>query len=141
MPMLVQICIVVATAGLLLASVALAIFLLQARRTARQVERTLAHVETDILPPLSLAVTDLRGAIDSTTQILARVDRITTDVQCTSDKALRFSNTMIDRFLVPAGEIAAIAQGIKVGVGFLRNGFGRKGAAEASRLQGGNSHE
>jgi len=138
MPVLVEICIVVATVGILVAGVALAYFLVQARKTAEQLERTLAHFDANIIPSLSRAAEDMRGAFDSMSKIMTRMDRISSDVQHASGKAMNLSNTVVNRFLVPAGEIAAILRGVKVGAAILKNGFGRSRFSGVKSSGGGN---
>jgi len=141
MPVLVQICIVVATVSLLIGGVALAYFLVQARKTAEQLERTLAHFDANIIPSLTRAVEDMRGAFDSMSKIMTRMDRISSDVQHASGKAMDLSNTVVNRLLVPAGEIAAIMKGFKVGAAVLKNGLGRGRHRGAGISGGGNHHE
>jgi predicted PurR-regulated permease PerM len=138
---LVEVCIVLVTIALLGAGVALAIFLRQAHRTARQLESTLAHFDANIIPSLVRATEDMRGAFDSMSSIMHRVDRITSDVQHASGKARDISSTVVNRFLVPAGELAAIVRGVKVGAAFLKNGLGRSRRSGAGTSGGGNHHE
>jgi len=140
-PVLVQICILIATIALVVASVALVRLLIQARSTAAQVERTMAHFDAT-LPMLEKAVEELHGVLDISSDILARVDRVSTDVEGVSGKAREISHLVVNRFLVPAADLAAVVQGVRTGASYLVGAYKKRRAAGAARAsEGGNHHE
>lgn len=141
MPMLVQICIAVATVALIAAAIALLRFLSQAQRTAKQLERTMAHFESDVIPPLGSAVQEMRNAFDSVQKIMIRMDRISSGIEHVSGKALDISDTVVNRVLAPATQVKAIVEGLRTGASFLfGNGRGRARNTESQRSGGGNHH-
>jgi hypothetical protein len=138
--MLMQICVVVATVALVVATVVALRFLMQARRTAKQVEQTMAHIDR-VVPSLALAIEELRGAIDSANKLAIRVDRVTSDFEHVSGKALDISNAVVNRVLGPAQQMRAILEGLRTGASFLfRNGRSRARVSVGQRTGGGNSH-
>jgi len=140
-PILVQLCIVIATLAVVVATVALVRLLVQARATAAQLERTMAHVDAT-LPIFEQTVEELRGVLDVTSDILARVDRVSSDVEGVSGKAREISNLVVNRFLSPAADMAALVQGVRTGASFLFGAHKRRRAAEAAGAsEGGNHHE
>jgi uncharacterized protein YoxC len=140
-PILVQVCIVIATLTFVVATVALVRLLVQARATAAQLERTMAHVDA-VLPTFEQTVEELRSVLDTTSVILARVDRVSSDVEGVSGKARQVSELVVNRFLMPVGDIAALVQGVRTGASFLFGAHKKRRAAETARAsEGGNHHE
>lgn len=139
MPILIQICIVIATIALAATAVALIRVLGQVRKTAAQVERTMLHVDGAI-PTLVLAVEDARGVLDTVNHVAARADRIAGDFEHVGGRAAKLSTLLVDQVLTPASQVAAIVSGVRSGASFLFDGWLKRRRATTPST-GGNHHE
>jgi uncharacterized protein YoxC len=138
-PVLIQICIAVATVSLLAIAVALIRVLGQLQRTAAQVERTMATLDQSI-PPIVRAVDETRVVLDSLNQVVARVDHIAGDFETVGGKAAKLSSIVVDQVLAPASQVAALVAGVRGGANFLFDGL-RKRRESRLTSTGGNHHE
>jgi uncharacterized protein YoxC len=121
-PILIQVCILVATLALVAAAVALIPLLAQVRRTAAQVERTMLRLDGAI-PTVVQAVDEARGVLDTLNQVASRADRITSDFEHVGGKAAKLSTLLVDQVLAPASQVAAIVSGVRMGASFLLDGW------------------
>lgn len=140
MPLLVQICIAVATVAFAAIAVVLIRTLVQVRSTARQVEHTMARLDTT-LPRLDHAIDEAQGVLATFGQMSQRVDHLVEQFESVGSRAARVSGQLVDEVLVPAGRVAAIARGVRIGVTTLMDTFLTRKNREPSRLEGGNHHE
>jgi len=138
-PLLVQICIAVAT----LAVVALVIGVLGAlsriKQTVAQAERTMARIDSAI-PTLIATAEDARLALDTIHRIGGHVDRIGQNVEQVGGTAAKLSNLVLNQVLAPVTKVAALVTGVKAGTSYLMNGF-RRNPRTLTPYQGGNHNE
>ena len=141
MPLLVQICILVATIAFIAVTVVLIRAIAQLRSTAAQLERTMAHLDTTI-PEIERTVVEARGVLDTLGTAAARIDGLTKDFVTTGSKLARASSLMVNEVVEPAVQIAALVKGVRAGAATLAGTFFKKrGADPASSHKGGNHHE
>jgi len=139
LPLLIQICIAVATLAVVGIAIALIRVLGQVQKTAAQVERTMTTLDESI-PTIVRTVEEARGAIDSLHLILGRADHIASDFETIGGKAARLSNLVVDQLLTPATQAAAIVTGVRTGATFLLDGWLKRRKAGALST-GGNHNE
>ena len=139
MPLIVQICIGVATLVLVVTAFAVVAALSQIKKTAAQVEHTLEKVDTAI-PTFIATAEDARLAIDTIQRIGSHVERLGSNVEEVGGKAAKLSNLVLNQVLAPVTKVAAIFTGVKAGTTYLVNGI-RKHPRALTPYQGGNHHE
>jgi predicted PurR-regulated permease PerM len=138
-PLIVQICIAVATLALVVTAFAVVAALSQIKKTAAQVEHTLEKVDTAI-PTFIATAEDARLAIDTIQRIGNHVERLGSNVEEVGGKAAKLSNLVLNQVLAPVTKVAAIFTGVKAGTTYLVNGI-RKHPRALTPYQGGNHHE
>lgn len=139
MPVLVQVCIAIATLALAAAAIALVQTLGQVRRTAAQAERTLASLDGAI-PTIVKTVDEARVVLGTLNSVAERAERIAGDFQHVGGKAAKFSSLFVDHVMTPASQVAAIVSGVRTGASFLLDGWRNRRRAQATST-GGNHHE
>lgn len=139
MPMLIQICIVVATLALAGAAIALIAALGQVRKTAAQLEQTMLLLDGAI-PTVVKTVDEARIVLGTLNAVAERAERIVDDFQHVGGKAVRFSSLFVDQVMTPASQVAAIVSGVRTGASFLLDGWRNRRHA-STRFTGGNHHE
>ena len=141
MPVIVQICIVVATLALVAVAIVLVRTIAQLRSTAAQLERTMARLEGSI-PEIERTVVEARGVLDSLGQVVARVDHLTGEFADTGSRFARASSLVVNEVIEPAARIAALVKGVRAGASSLAGSFlKRRSARSASANEGGNHDE
>jgi uncharacterized protein YoxC len=138
-PLLVQVCIAVATLALVAMAIGVIGALTQIKHTAEQVERTLERVDSAI-PTFVATAEDARLALDTIHKIGAHVDRLGENVEQVGGTAARLSNLVLNQVLAPVTKVAALITGVKAGTLYLVNGF-RRNPRTLTPYQGGNQHE
>ena len=139
MPLIVQVCIAVATLALVAIAIGLLRALGQIKQTAEQVERTMERVHTAI-PTFVATAEDARLALDTVHRIGMHVDRIGENVEQVGGKAAKLSNLVLNQVLAPVTKVAALVTGVKAGTTYLVNGL-RRSPRTLTPYQGGNHHE
>ena len=139
MPLIVQICIAVATLALVVTAIAVVAVLSQIKQTAAQVEHTLEKVDRAI-PTFIATAEDARLAIETVQRLGTHLDRLGSNVEEVGGKAAKLSNLVLNQVLAPVTKVAAIFTGVKAGTTFLMNGI-RKHPRALTPYQGGNHHE
>lgn len=122
MPMLVQVCIVVATLAFAGAAIALIVALAQVGKTAAQVEQTMLQLDGAI-PTIVKTVDEARIVLNTLNTVAERADRIADDLQHVGGKAVRLSGLFVDQVMTPASQVAAIVSGVRTGASFLLDGW------------------
>ena len=141
MPVVVQICIVVATLALVAVAVVLIRAIAQLRSTAAQLERTMARLDTAI-PEIERTVVEVRTVIDTLGQVATRVDGLTREFATTGERIARASSLVLGEVVEPAMQIAALVRGVRAGATSLAGTFFKKrGVDSAASNKGGNHHE
>jgi uncharacterized protein YoxC len=138
-PVLIQICIAVATIAVVGIAVALIRVLGQLQKTAAQVERTMVSLDQSI-PTIVHAVDETRGVLESLNQVVARVDHIAGDFETVGAKAAKVSSLVVDQVLAPASQVAALVAGVRGGASFLMDGLRKRRESRLTNT-GGNHHE
>lgn len=139
MPLLVQVCIAVATLAIVAMAIGVLGALKQIKHTAEQAELTMERVQAAI-PTFVATAEDARLALDTVHRIGAHVDRIGENVEQVGDKAARISNLVLNQVLAPVTKVAALVTGVRAGTSYLVNGL-RRNPRTLTPYQGGNNHE
>lgn len=139
MPLLVQVCIALATLALVAMAIGVLGALTQIKHTAAQVERTMERVDSAI-PTFVATAEDARLALDTVHRIGRHVDRIGENVEQVGGKAAKLSNLVLNQVLAPVTKVAALVTGVRAGTSYLVNGL-RKNPRTLTPYQGGNHHE
>jgi len=138
-PVLIQICIAVATVAVVGIAAALIRVLGQLQKTAAQVERTMLTLDQSI-PTIVHTVDEAGAVLDSLNQVVARADRIAGDFETVGAKAAKMSSLVVDQVLAPASQVAALVAGVRGGASFLMDGLRKRRESRLSNT-GGNHHE
>jgi hypothetical protein len=138
-PMLVQVCIAIATLAIVAGSIVLIQVLGQLKRTAAQAERTLTTLDSAI-PTIILTVDEARVVLGTLNSVADKAERIAGDFQLVGGKAAQFSSLFVDRVATPAGTAMAVISGLRTGASILLDGWRNRRRAQASS-HGGNHHE
>jgi uncharacterized protein YoxC len=138
-PLIIQICIGVATLALVVTAVAVVSALAQIKQTAAQVEHTLEKVDRAI-PTFIATAEDARLAIETIQRLGTHLDRLGSNVGEVGGRAAKLSNLVLNQVLAPVTKVAAIFTGVKAGTTYLVNGL-RKHPRTMTPYQGGNHHE
>ena len=141
MPMLVQICIVVATVALIGVSIALIRALGKLRGTADQLERTMARLEQTV-PEVERTVQEARDVFATMGRTAKRVDSLAGEFAETGSRIARASSMIVDDVVVPVTRAAAVVRGVRAGASTLVSSIlKRRGLRPAEPSTGGNHHE
>lgn len=139
MPLVVEICIGVATLALVAMAIGVLGALTQIKRTAEQAEQTLERLHSAI-PTFVATAEDARLALDTVHRIGQHVDRIGENVEHVGGKAAKLSDLVLNQVLAPVTKVAALVTGVKAGTTYLVNGL-RRNPRTLTPYQGGNHHE
>jgi len=93
--------------------------LLQVRRTAREAEKVLETVRTQILPlshDLSLVSTEVRGIVESVHRQVERAEDSLIAVRDSAERLRDFEEEVLDRFGSPLFKLAALVGAMTRGV-------------------------
>lgn len=141
MPILVQVCIAIATIALVALAVAVVRTMSQLQKTAAQAELTLGRLEHAI-PEVERTVVEVRGVVASLGQVAERVDRVSGEFATAGSRLARASTLVIDEVIDPATKVAALVRGVRTGAGVLVGSFlKRRGLSASASSEGGNHHE
>ena len=139
MPLIVQVCIAVATLALVFIAIGMFRALAQIKKTAEEAERTMEKVQAAI-PTFVATAEDARLALDTVHRIGQHVDRIGENVEQVGGKAAKISNLVLNQVLAPVTKVAALVTGVRAGTTYLVNGL-RKNPRTLTPYKGGNHHE
>ena len=140
MPILVQICIVIATLALVAVAIALVRTFTQLRATAEQVERTMAHFDTTI-PEIDKTIVEARQLLDTLGSAASRVDGLAREFASTGERFARASSLVVGEVVEPAIKVAALVKGFRAGASALAGTFlKRRGVVSTTANEGGNHH-
>jgi HAMP domain-containing protein len=142
MPIVVQVCIIVATLALAAVAFVLIRAIAQLGSTMAQLERTMARLETTI-PEVERTVVEVRGVLDSVGQVAMRIDRLTAEFADTGSRFAKASSLVVNEVIEPAAQIAALVKGVRAGASSLVGTFlnRKRGVLAASANEGGNHDE
>lgn len=140
MPVLIQVCIVAATIALIAVAVSLIRVLGQLRRAAEQLERSMIGLDQAI-PKVTQAVEEARDVLASVHTMTNQVQGIVSQFEPVGRKAAQISSLFVDEIVEPAGRIAALVRGVKVGASALVGNLFHSRGDDRARLSGGNHDE
>ena len=109
----------VIAAIMVVAVIALIPVLLQVRRTAREAEKVLETVRTQILPlshDLALVSTEVKGILESLHRQVERAEDSITAVRDSAERLRDFEEEVLDRFGAPLFKLATLVGAVGRGV-------------------------
>ena len=141
MPMLVQICIAVATLAIVGVSIALIRAVGQLSKTAEQLERTMARIEQTV-PEVERVILETRAVLDTVGNVTRRVDQLTGEFAEAGSRLARTATMVVDEVVSPVTRVAAVARGVRVGATALLDSIlKRRSFPSAANSTGGNHDE
>lgn len=141
MPMLVQICIAVATVALVGVSIALIRAVGQLSKTAEQLERTMSRLEQTI-PEAERAILEAREVLDTVGNTAKRVERVVGEFADTGSRIARTTSMVVDEVVSPVTRAAAVVKGVRTGAMTLVDSvLRRRSLGPSTYSTGGNHHE
>ena len=141
MPVLIQICIVIATIGLL------AIALLTVRRMARFFNRAaedLAQLTVAVresVEEVHLVASESRAFVASLRECVPPVQRVVDRFEAVGQRTADLSSTVLDELELPVFTVAAVACGVRSGAGHFLGRMLSRFTHRRSRFNGGSNHE
>jgi len=141
MPMLVQICIAVATLAIVGVSIALIRAVGQLSKTAEQLERTMARIEQTV-PEVERVILEARAVLDTVGNVSRRVDGVVGEFAEAGSRIARTTSMVVDEVVSPVTRVAAVARGVRVGAtALLDTILKRRSFQSAANSTGGNHDE
>jgi hypothetical protein len=138
-PIVIQVCIAIATLAIAAGAIALVSTLGQVKKTAAQAERTLSSLDAAI-PTLVKTVDEARVVLGTLNTVAERAEHIAGDFQHVGGKAAKLSSLFVDQLMTPASQALAIVSGVRTGASFLLDGWRNRRRSQATST-GGNHHE
>ena len=140
MPVLVQICIAVATLALVGIAIALIRAIGQLRRTAETLERTASRVEQTI-PEVERAILESRELLDTVGNVVRRVDRVAEEFTDAGHRLARTTSMVVDEVVDPVTRVAAVVRGVKTGASTLMDAIARRRSFRSNATSTGGNHD
>ena len=140
MPMLVQVCIAVATLAVVGVSIALVRAVGQLSKTAEQLERTMSRLEQTI-PEVERAILEARDVLDTVGNVARRADQLAGEFADAGSKLARTTSMVVDEVVNPVTRVAAVARGVRVGAMTLLDTILKRRSLGSAAHTGGNHHE
>ena len=140
MPMLVQICIAVATVAIVGVAIALIRAVGQLGRTAEQLERTMSRLEQTI-PEIERTILETREVLDTVGNVARRADQLAGEFADVGSRIARTTSMVVDDVIAPVSRVAAVARGVRVGATTLFDTFLKRRSLSRGAHTGGNHDE
>ena len=140
MPMLVQICIAVATVAIVGVAIALIRAVGQLGRTAEQLERTMSRLEQTI-PEIERTILETREVLDTVGNVARRADQLAGEFADVGSRIARTTSMVVDDVISPVTRVAAVARGVRVGATTLLDTFLKRRSLSRGAHTGGNHDE
>ena len=140
MPALIQICIVIATIGLL--AIALMAFRLTIRMTkAAEDLSQLTHAVRGSIVQFDLIAHEVRGLVASIRDCVPPVQRVVDRFEAVGQRTADLSSTLLEELELPVFTAAAVARGVRSGANHLLRRLMNRFTHRYSPTNGGYDHE